>query len=102
MERLAGNGLENVWFAVTARRQRSCRIRNPVDRSPGRQARLKDPKVDVQQYPGGEIPAGTICPARHFLQIQHDPLATPQFRWRRADAIAFEVSLTKEASYRGT
>src|SRR5882724_11500598 len=80
---------------MTARRRRQCQIRNSVDRSPGPQARLKDQKVDVRQYPGEEIPAGTICPARHSHQIQRDPLATPQLCWRRAGAIAFEGSLHK-------
>src|SRR5258706_15833962 len=84
---------------MTARRRRICQTRNSVDRWPGRQARSKDQKVDVLQYPGEEIPAGTICPARHFHQIQRDPLATPQLCWRRAGAIAFEGSLTKGADY---
>src|SRR5258706_5737397 len=81
---------------MTARRRRICRMRNFVDRLPGHQARLKDQKVDVLQYPGEEIPAGTIFPARHFHQIQRDPLATPQLCWRRAGAIAFEKQFTRK------
>ena len=42
------------------------------------QARLKGQKIDVLQYPGEEIPAGTICLARYSYQIQRDSLATPQ------------------------
>jgi hypothetical protein len=47
---------------------------NPADRRPGRQARLKDQKVDLPQYPGEENPAGTISLVRHSYQTQRDPL----------------------------
>ena len=77
MKRLPRERTGKCLDVMTARRRRQCQAWNFGDRLPGRQARLKDQKVDVLQYPGEEIPAGTICPARHSYQIQRDPPETP-------------------------
>jgi hypothetical protein len=87
----------NCRDEMTAERRQICQTRNLGDRLPGGQARSKDRKVDVLQYPGEENPAGTICLAPYSYQIQRDPLLTPQLCRRRAGAIAFEEQLTKRA-----